>query len=170
MNGQNIMSIEDQGADTTNSDETLELDLNLNDTEDVEAIKAKAEKAEQFARQAITRAKKAEEALKNANGTQIINNKPSEIEDERLELRLDGYSKDDVTFIMNNGGRKVLDDKTSYVTIALNAKREQKRAEEAASKTEDASILSEVERKYTPEQMQNMTAAELAKLLPHTNS
>lgn len=40
--------------------EELDLELELDDTEDVEAIKAKAEQATTFARQALARAKKAE--------------------------------------------------------------------------------------------------------------
>lgn len=44
--------------------EELDLELKLDDTEDVEAFKAKAEKMETFARQAVARAKKAEEELK----------------------------------------------------------------------------------------------------------
>lgn len=88
------------------------------------------------------------------------------INDEVVDLRLDGYSKQEVDFILRNGGRKELEDKNSYVAIALNTKREQDRAEKEASKVTDTSGMSEVERKYTTEQMKNMTAAELEKILP----
>lgn len=88
------------------------------------------------------------------------------INDEVVDLRLDGYSKPEVEFILRNGGRKELDDKNSYVAIALNTKREQERAEREASKTTDTSGMTEVERKYTTEQLKNMTAAELEKILP----
>lgn len=89
------------------------------------------------------------------------------LNDEVVDLRLDGYSKQDVDFIMKNGGRKVLEDKTSYVTIAIQARKEQAKAEAAANKVVDTSGMSEVERKYTPEMMKNMSTAELKKLLPH---
>lgn len=45
-------------------EEELDLELELDNTEDVEAIKARAEEVETFARQAVARAKKAEEELK----------------------------------------------------------------------------------------------------------
>lgn len=88
------------------------------------------------------------------------------INDEVVDLRLDGYSKTEVEFILRNGGRKELDDKNSFVAIALNTKREQERAEKEASKVTDTSGMTEVERKYTTEQLKNMTAAELEKILP----
>ena len=45
-------------------EEELDLELELDNTEDVEALKARNEKVETFARQAVARAKKAEEELK----------------------------------------------------------------------------------------------------------
>lgn len=175
------MSDTDQGADTIISDEELELELEPT-TENVAELKEKLKKANEAKQQLFARAKKAEGFEKQDDGTWIkkaktetpkpepikSNEKASDQEDERLELRLDGYSKDEVSFIMNNGGRKALEDKTSYVSIALNTKREQQKAEEAASKTPDVSSLSEVERKYTEEQLKNMSSKELAKILPRT--
>jgi hypothetical protein len=146
-------------------EQELDLELELDGTEDVETLKGQLAKKDEIIRQQNARLKQAKEKPQQ---TQIIT-KPSEIEDERLELRLQGYSKDDVNFIMNNGGAKVLEDNTSLVAIALNTKKEQKRAEEAASQTEQSSTLSEIERKYTEEQMRNMSVEELGKLLPHVN-
>jgi hypothetical protein len=71
-----------------------------------------------------------------------------------------------VEFILKNGGRKVLEDKNSYVTIAINSRREQSKAEQAASKVTDTGNMSEVERKFTKEQMQNMPLKDLEKILP----
>lgn len=166
------MSDTDNGQqEGINLDEELDLDLGSTDDEDIEAIKARADKATAFARQAVARAKKAEEALKAKSGSQKINSeeehKTSGISDEVIDLRLDGFSKDEVEFIIKNGGRKILDDKNSYVSIALNTRREQRRAEEAASKVADTSQMSEIERKYTPEQLANMSVADLEKILPH---
>lgn len=66
MNRQQIMEEEilPVPTDATNQEEELDLELELDDTEDVEAIKEKAEKMEAFARQTLARAKKAEEELK----------------------------------------------------------------------------------------------------------
>ena len=114
------------------------------------------------------RAKKAEADLKLYKGKpKETITPPTDIEDERLELRLQGYSKEDVKFIMQNGGSKILEDKTSLVSIALEAKRAQQRAEQAAQQTTNTTGLSEVERKYTPAQLKNMSAKELEKILPH---
>lgn len=89
------------------------------------------------------------------------------LNDEVVDLRLDGYSKQEVEWIMKNGGRKVLDDPNSLVSIAIKAQREQLKAEQAASAVGDTSALSEIERKYTPEQLRNMSVTELEKILPH---
>lgn len=91
---------------------------------------------------------------------------PNDVEDERLDLRLDGYSKGEVDWIMKNGGRKQLEDTTSYVSLAIKTKREQERAEMEAGKVSDTSGMSEVERKYTPEQLKAMSVEELKKILP----
>jgi hypothetical protein len=88
------------------------------------------------------------------------------LNDEIVDLRLDGYSKQEVEFILRNGGRKELGNKDSYVAIALNTKREQERAEREANKVVDTSGMTDVERKYTTEQLKNMTAEELKKILP----
>ncbi len=90
------------------------------------------------------------------------------INDEVVDLRLDGYSKDEVSFILANGGRKVLDDKNSYVALAIDARREQKKAEEASNKVVDTTGLTDIEKKYTVEQMKAMSTADLKKILPHT--
>lgn len=98
---------------------------------------------------------------------EVISNKEYSLNDEVVDLRLDGYTKQDVDFIMKNGGRKALEDKTSYTAIAINARKEQAKAEAEANKVQDTSGMTEVERKYTPEMMKNMTVAELKKILPH---
>lgn len=148
---------------TTNTD--TDTDIILDDASgevDVEALKEQNKKL-------FERAKKAEAKLKQVKPTQnITNDKPNTygIDDEVLDLRLEGYSKSDVEFIMKNGGRKSLEDKNSLVAIAINQKKEQERAERASSQTVDTSSMSEVERKYTPEQLNNMSVSDLEKILP----
>lgn len=165
------MSTEDVNkleADTIISDEELELELELDGNEDAEALKAELEKKNKIIKQVLARAKKAEAKAK-AESSPINNNQERSklsIDDETLDLRLDGYTREEVEFIARNGGRKALEDKTSYVAIALNTKREQEKAERAASQTADTSGLSEFERKYTPEMLANMSVAELEKIVP----
>lgn len=159
----------EQVADTIMTDEELELELELDGNEDTEALKAELEKKNKIIKQVLARAKKAEAKAKGESPK--INNQQEQrpslsIDDETLDLRLDGYTRDEVEFIARNGGRKALEDKNSYVAIALNTKREQERAERAASQTADTSGMSEFERKYTPEMLANMSVAELEKIVP----
>lgn len=166
---------ETQDVNLTNDD--LELDLDLDDQETETGSPAQADptdwKAEALKYKSIARRLKGKKT--EVKEPVILNNEKSEtssktygIEDEVLDLRLDGYTKDEVEFIMRNGGRKTLEDKNSMVTIALASKREQEQAEKAAAQVEDNTHLSEVERKFTPEQLANMSAEELEKILPHS--
>jgi hypothetical protein len=130
----------------------------------------------------FARTKKAEGFVQDADGkwikkpaapapitTKEETNKPYNIlEDEVADLILDGYTKDDVRFIMANGGRTALKDENSYLAIAINTKREQRRAEQAAAQTTNGGGT-EIERKYTPEQLKNMSSKELEKILPHAS-
>lgn len=152
------------------TDTEMDAEITLDDASsevDVEALKEQNKRL-------FERAKKAEAKLKSQKtetkpSMNITNEKPNTygIDDEVLDLRLEGYSKQQVEFIMRNGGRKSLDDKNSLTYIAINQQKEQDRAERAASQTMDNSSVSEVERKYTAEQLNNMTISDLEKILPH---
>ncbi len=144
-----------------------------------ESAEEKAARLEEANVKLFSRLKIAQGYVKDADGSWVKKAKPTAtqnfnnpapktfgIEDEVLDLRLEGYSKTDVEFIMRNGGRKSLEDKNSLTYIAIQNKKEQERAENAASKTVDTSSMSEVERKYTPEQLKNMSAKELEAILP----
>ena len=91
------------------------------------------------------------------------------LDDEAVDLRLDGYSKDEVSFILLNGGRKALEKKDSYVSIAISAKQEQRKAEEESSKAKDTSQMVGTTKKYTLEQLNKMSKKELEKILPHAD-
>lgn len=162
-----------------NPGETLELEINLDGIEDVETLKAKVKeereariKEAEARRQLTARAKAAEDKVKSLTPDPINKQEPTKpysiLDDEAAGLILEGYKPDEVRFILQNGGRKVLDDKTSFVTIAVEAKREQRKAEQAAAQTEGASGTSDILKKYTTEQLKNMSAKELEKLLPKT--
>lgn len=160
-----------ENLDSLILDEDINLEEN-NTSEDVGKLKEQNKKL-------FERAKKAEGFEKQPDGSWVKKEKPQPkpqenitrneytLNDEVVDLRLDGYSKQEVDFIMKNGGRKVLEDKNSYVSIAINARKEQAKAEAEASKGVDTSGQSEFERKYTPEMLKNMTKEELAKILPH---
>lgn len=161
--------------DATNLGEELELDLNLDDIEDVSVQAQDTVSKEQF-RQVLARAKKAEEALKKQKTVekpQNINNNVEEkkvdplaiIRDESFKLFREGYDEDDIELILKNGGRKILSDEKNPITLGLRAKREQLKAEEAASMTNNSSSLSEVERKHTQEQLEKMPLDKLEETL-----
>lgn len=166
------MSEQDNGAEAINSEEVI--DVLPEGIDDPMVLREELAKQTEARRQLTARAKRAEADLKAEREKSIraeVKPEPTiskeySLNDEVVDLRLDGYSKADVEFIMKNGGRKALEDKTSYTAIAINARKEQTRAEAEANKVVDTSGMSEVERKYTPEMMANMSAAELKKILP----
>jgi len=170
------MSEQDQVAGATISDEA-ELETLREGIDDPMVLRDQLRKEADARRQLTARAKKAEDELRQlktkgfeAESKTISNSspdsKPYEINDEVVDLRLDGYSKKEVEWIMANGGRKVLDDQNSLVSIAIRAQREQQKAEQAASQVAETSGLSDVERKYTPDQLRNMSVKELEAILP----
>ncbi len=173
------MSAQDSVANDTTLDEQLGLDQLPEGIDDPMILRDRVNKLENAKKQLTARAKKAEEEARTlkeagvkAEAPPVIStsdSKPYEINDEVVDLRLDGYSKPEVEYIMKNGGRKELEDTTSYLSIAINTKREQTRAEEAANGTQDTAGLSEVERKYTPQQLAAMSVKELEALLPHAD-
>lgn len=171
------MSLQDPAADSTISDEELELEILPDTVDDPMVLKGEVDKKNQIIRQLTARAKTAEQEKRDAitklaqmESTTITNpeNKPYQINDEVVDLRLDGYSKEEVEWIMKNGGRKELENKDSYTAIAINARREQTRAEQAAN-IDDTIGLSDVERKYTPQQLAAMPLKELEQILPHAD-
>lgn len=110
------------------------------------------------------------DATKKAPQQRIITNQSSLNEDKVWEIAdyiREGYSREDVDFIMRNGGKKALENPQSIVSIAIKAKKEQRKAETEANKLTDTSSMSEIERKYTPAQLEAMTSEELEKILPH---
>lgn len=138
------MSDQDNGAEAINSDET-QLDTLRESIDDPMVLKAQLAKEAEARRQLTARAKNAEAELKEAKealirkdegkDSSITNQTSTPVEDERLELRFQGYSKEQVNFIMANGGTKSLEDKNSMTAIAINAQREQLKAEQAAAQT-----------------------------------
>lgn len=159
----------------------LEPTINLEGIDDVAILKAKIQEernarvTEADARKQLTaRAKAAEDKLKEQTADlTTINPKKDDykpysiLDDDAASMILEGYKPDEVRFIIANGGRKVLEDKDSFVTIAVNAKREQRLAEVAATAA-SGSGQSDVLKQYTPEQLKNMKAKDLEKLLPKT--
>src|ERR1035437_4094839 len=97
--------------------------------------------------------------------------KPSDIlKADEFKLYRAGYSESEIDLIMHNGGEKILEDKTNDLVLGLQAAKEQRGAENAASMVSDSSGLSDIERKYTEQDMRNMKKEDLEKLIPHVNN
>jgi hypothetical protein len=145
-----------------------ELEINLDMVDDAEALKAELAKKSDAIRQLTARAKAAEELVKKSRETSktVETQAPvsTDYRDEVYDLRLDGYSREEAQFIMKNGGRKALEE-NNYVKVAIETLREQKKAEQAIPDIDSGK--SDIERKYTPEQLEKMPMEELVKILPH---
>lgn len=160
------MSIEEQDVDLNNEEEIeINLEEEVEESKPVESLEARKARLE---RQLLQTNKKL--GLDDSKKLNRVESQPQRyniLEDEVADLILDGYSKDETKFILANGGRKALENKDSYVAIAINTKREQKRTEEAVSQTSSKSALSLGGKTYTEEQLKNMTPEEMERVLPH---
>lgn len=160
------------GAEAIIPDEELELDLTPDGSETEAELAQKLANAERAKKQILARARKAELELKGLKEAQTVpapkveEAKPEILDDEVLDLRFAGHDKETIKFIMANGGSKALEDPNSLVSIAVKAKVEQRKAEEAASQTTVGQGAGDIERKFTPEQLKNMSLKELEALLP----
>jgi len=79
---------------------------------------------------------------------------------ERLELRADGYSKDEIDEIMSLGGTRVLD--TKIVQNAIKYMRAEKKSKDV---NEPLSSKSPVYKKFTQDDLSKMSASEMEKIL-----
>lgn len=140
------MSTEDNGAEAIISDET-QLDTLREGIDDPMVLKAQLAKEAEARRQLTARAKKAEDELK-ALREKPVTVVPAESDtntptmDEKIwevaDLIRQGYTKADAEFLQANGGKAALADMNSYASIALKSVMEQRRAEQAASQTDQS--------------------------------
>lgn len=93
--------------------------------------------------------------------TETMSPSGSEDKFKEMELRLDGYNKEEIEQIKEFGFDKV---GHPLVQKAIEAMRQERKSKEA-----DVSIpgKSAVYKKYTNEDLKNMSLAELEKILPH---
>lgn len=82
----------------------------------------------------------------------------------RLELKVEGYSPEEIDFIQEHGGKKALEN--PIVKRVLGEMKEERQAE--AAQVTSSSNKSEFERKYSTEDLRNMSTEELEKILPKT--
>lgn len=148
---ENIDSLND--AELDNDNVQVE-DDGLPSLEDYENLKREKEELEEKNKKLFAR-------LKKPSTTNKLEALPDKEWQEKIELKVEGYSPEEVDFIMRNGGRNAL--KNDFVLKAIEAKREQIKAEKAIV-SEDTS-KSEIEKKYTHEQLKNMSTEDLEKLI-----
>lgn len=115
------------------------------------------------------RAKKAEEenkALKAKSTPQpepkAEPTNPSPEKLDRIELRVDGYSDEEIGYLLPLGGKKAL--ANPIVQKAVEAMRAEKKSKDA---TPEGGQASPVFKKHTLTDLQNMPLDQLEKILPH---
>lgn len=129
---------------------------------DLEALKEKAAKADEYKKYADRVAaenrdlKKAKEPLTTNESSPI-----SRQDFERLDLKTDGYKAEEIDFIMQNGGRKALEN--PIVMAGIEAVRAKTKSQNA---TPSGTGKSAVYQKYTERDLRNMPASELEKIIP----
>lgn len=140
----------DEQQNALNSDEGQAQEDEL----DIEALKEKAAKADEYKKYADRVAAENKELKKST-----INSPDSE-RDFIVDLRLEGYSKSEADFILRNGGKSALDD--PLVTSAIEAQRNKVKSENA---TPTGTGKSTVYQKYTEKDLRAMSSEELEKIL-----
>jgi len=140
-----------------------------------ETAEQRVSRLEETNKKLYERAKSAEALAKElkakpAISEQPVIQKPSDIlKADEFKLYRAGYSESEIDLIMHNGGAKILEDLKNPLVLGLQAAKEQRNAEIAANGTVDSSGLSDIERKYTEQDMRNMKKEDLEKLIPHVD-
>lgn len=124
------------------------------------------------------RAKKAEGFTQEQDGSwvkkprqteTVITNetpKPSDLlRSDEFKLYRQGYTEEEIDLIMHNGGVKALSNDKNPLVMGLKVAKEQRGAEAASSQARDSSGASDMERKFSNADLQNMKPAEIEKIL-----
>jgi len=135
----------------------LELDLGEDSpiTEEDDSVSISKSELTKLKRKAI-----AYDSTKTAKPVQKVDNVDKDERFERLELRADGYSKDEIDEIMSLGGTKVLN--TKIVQSAIKFMRADAKSKDASA---TVSSKSPVYKKYTQEDLSKMSSKEMEKIL-----
>ncbi len=131
---------------------------------DIEELKARAAKADEFKGFADRVAKENKELKKKLDppkSLQTNESSPTDERFERLELKTEGYKSDEVDFLMQNGGRKALEN--PIVMAGIEGIRAKAKSQDA---TPSGTGKSTVYKKYTEADLKRMPAEELEKIVP----
>lgn len=141
----------------------LDLELDENEEESEETHEDTSEKPDAIDWKATAlRYKKKLNSVKTAKPKQKADTSNTDTKLARLEMKIDGYSDEAIDFALANGGKESLNN--PYVKAAIDAIQEQKRAEQATISGEGSK--SDIERKFSPEEIDAMSAEEMYKILP----
>lgn len=139
------MSNDEQEFSTINENEELELETNLDDTDDVEDLKEQLEREREARRQLTARAKKAEEQLKSMSSqttqkpvqkpSQNINNSLTAEDVETRILKAQGVKEDELVMlkkIASVNGTGIIEAQTDEIFLSYKDRKEaQEKAEKA---------------------------------------
>ncbi len=128
---------------------------------DIETLKAKAEKADEYKKYADRVAAENAKLKKSKETLPTNDSSPSDERFERLELKTEGYKGEEVDFLMQNGGRKALEN--PLVIAGIDAMRKKQKSTEA---TPSGTAKSAVYQKYTEQDLRKMSAEDLEKIVP----
>lgn len=139
-----------------------ETEIEIQAEPDAEALKAELERVKAEKDLQHKRATKAEAELKKLKPlTTNQSSSDSDARFERLELKTEGYKSEEVDFLMQNGGRKALEN--PIVMAGIEAMRKKQKSQDA---TPSGTAKSAVYQKYTEQDLRKMPAAELEKIIP----
>lgn len=143
--------------------EQEELELEIPDNADDSTYDDSGEPKEQIDWKATAmRYKKKIDNSKNRQAATKVDTSEIQKQLARLELKTEGYTEDSISFLEKVGGREALKD--PHVKAAIDSIQEQKKAEAAVTANETSK--SDIERKFSQEEMNAMSAEELYKILP----
>lgn len=149
----------EQEENTTTQEETVD---ESEETQDEDTVTLSKSEYKKLQRQSIAyKANKdvRAESKPTAEST-ILNVSPERL--EKLELKLDGYSQEEVEAIMELGGAKAL--KNPLVAGAIEQMRNKSKSKDL---NQSLNSKSPVFKKFTQDDLSKMTSAELVKILPH---
>lgn len=164
--------IENQTPETGNEPEVKVEEVNVEELEfaTTDELLAQVKKDADIKKQLHARAVKAEAAAKAAKGTEQTNKNNDSPQvgklsvEDKVELRLSGYSAQEVAFIERNGGLEALKDET--LVAAIEGIRAKKKSQDA---TPEGSPKSPVYKKYTQADLAKMSLEQLEKIVPRSD-
>lgn len=134
----------------------------IDSTMDAETLAEKNRQLYARATKAEAEAKELKAKLKPTENLQTNQSSPNSDERfERLELKTEGFSTEEVDFLMRNGGKAAINDK--LVMAGIESIRKAAKSVEA---TPSGTNKSTVFQKYTEQDLKKMSAEDLEKIVP----